>query len=233
WVGLSVVLTPHAASAASSAGCDGGGFSVLGISGDQKTTVAASTVPGNFLVKGKYVVFTVDSPTFGVRDWTLTGAPNPLDITGEMPTIVFASKIPDHRGLALTSDVTVESSGASLVLSRTGPGLSMKLQIKDCANGGVFQMEPARADGTATVITHVLGDDVFYFDNPNVRDRLGENIPCSGILPDGTLVACEGANPDGTVTVTTRVKFANEFCSRLVGRGSRRASSRSVADCGR
>ena len=227
----SILLVPQVALGASSAGCDGGGFSVLGISGRQKARVPASGVGGSFLVKGKYVVFTVDSATFGVRDWTLTGAPNPLDITGEMPTIVFASKIPDHRGLALTSDISVESSRESLVLSRTGPGLSMKIQVKDCANGGVFQMEPARADGTATVITHVLGDDVFYFDNPNVRNQLGENIPCSGILPDGTRVACQGANPDGTVTVTARVNFANDFSPKFVGRDSPQVATRIVADC--
>jgi hypothetical protein len=231
WAASSILLMPEVAFAASSAGCNRNGFSVLGVSGKQKTTVAASRVGDSFLVKGKYVVFTVDASTFGVRDWTLTGAPNPLDITGEMPTIVFASKIPDHRGLALTGDVSVESSDESLVISRTGPGLSMKIQAKDCANGGVFQMEPARADGTATVITHVLGDDVFYFDNPNVRDRLGENIPCSGILPDGTLVVCKGANPDGTVTVTARVNFANDFSDKFVGRDSPQTATRIVTDC--
>jgi hypothetical protein len=107
----------------------------------------------------------------------------------------------------------------------------MKIQAKDCANGGVFQMEPARADGTATVITHVLGDDAFYFDNPNVRDRLGENIPCSGVLPDGTLVVCKGANPDGTVTVTARVNFANDFSAKFVGRDSPQTATRIVTDC--
>jgi hypothetical protein len=226
-----ILLMPGVALAASSKGCDGGGFSVLGLSGDGKATVAARDVGRSFLVKGKYVVFTVDSDTFGVRDWTLTGAPNPLDITGEMPTIVFASKIPDHRGLVLTSAISVESSRESLVISRTGPGLSMKIQVKDCANGGIFQMEPARADGTATVITHVLGDEVFYFDNPNVRDRLGENIPCSGILPDGTPVVCAGANPDGTVTVTARVNFGNDFSDKFVGRDSPQAATRIVTDC--
>jgi len=231
WAASSIVLVPEVALAASSAGCDGGGFSVLGISGTQKTTVPARSVGDRFLVKGKYVVFTVDSATFGVRDWTLTGAPNPLDITGEMPTIVFASKIPDHRGLALTSDVSIDSNRESLVISRTGPGLSMKIQVKDCANGGIFQMEPARDDGTATVITHVLGDDIFYFDNPNVRDRLGENIPCSGILPDGTRVICAGANPDGTVTVTARVNFANDFSAKFVGRDSPQVATRIVTDC--
>jgi hypothetical protein len=231
WAASSIVLMPEVALGASSAGCVGGGFSVLGVSGKRKTSVPASSVGKSFLVKGKYVVFTVDAATFGVRDWTLTGAPNPLDITGEIPTIVFASKIPDHRGLSLTSDVSVESDRESLVISRTGAGLSMKLQVKDCANGGIFQMEPARADATATVITHVLGDDVFYFDNPNVRNRLGENIPCSGVLPNGTLVACQGANPDGTVTVTARVNFGNDFSDKFVGRDSPQVATRIVTDC--
>ena len=141
--------------AAASAGCDGGGFTVLDISGDQRVTVPAGSVPSSFLVKGKYVEFTVDAATFGVRDWTFTGVPNPLDITGGRRTTVFASKIPDHRGLVLNSGVSVNSSRESLVLTRTGPGLSMKIQVKDCANGGVFQMEVERNDGTATVFTHV------------------------------------------------------------------------------
>jgi hypothetical protein len=227
----SVMLTPQRAFAASSAGCVGGGFSLLGLSGDQRTIVVASKVDPSFLVKGKYVEFTVDSNTFGVRDWTLTGVPNELDITGGQRTVVFEAKIPDHRGLTLTSDVSVRSSGESLVISRTGDGLSMKIQVKDCANGGVFQMEPVRADATPTVFTHVLGDGVFYFDNPNVRDRLGERIPCSGILGDGTPVVCSGANPDGTVTVTARVNFANDFSDKFVGRDSPQVATQIVTDC--
>jgi hypothetical protein len=217
--------------AAASAGCDGGGFTVLGVSGNQRVTVPAGTVPSSFLVKGKYVEFTVDAATFGVRDWTLTGAPNPLDITGGRRTVVFASKMPDHRGIVLNSAIQVDSSAESLVLIRTGPGLTMKIQAKDCANGGVFQMEVERGDGTATVFTHVLGDGVFYFDNPNVRDRLGENLPCSGVLPDGTPVVCNGANPDGTVTVTARVNFANDLASQFVGRDSPQVATRIANGC--
>jgi hypothetical protein len=225
------MLAPQAALAASSAGCAGGGFALLGLSGDQRTIVPAGKVGAAFLVKGKYVEFTVESDTFGVLDWTLSGAPNMLDITGGRRTVVFDSKVPDHRGLALTGDISVRSSGEALVISRTGDGLSMKIQVKDCANGGVFQMEPVRADATATVFTHVLGDGVFYFDNPYIRDRLGESIPCSGALPDGTLVVCNGANPDGTVTVTARVNFANDFSRAFVGRDSPQAASRIVTDC--
>jgi len=217
-----ILCAPLPSRAASSQGCVGGGFSLLGLTGDQRVLVPASQVGPTFLVKGRYVEFTVDAFTFGVRDWTLTGVPNELDITGERRTVVFASKIPDHRGLFLNSDVSVDSSGDSLVISRLGDGLSMKIQAKDCANGGVFQMEPVRADGTATVFTHVLGNGVFYFDNPNVRDHLGEKFPCEG---------CNGANPDGTVTVTARVNFANDFSDRFVGRDSSQVATRIATGC--
>jgi hypothetical protein len=217
--------------AAASAGCQGGGFTLLGLSGNQRSAVPAGSVPSSFLVKGKYVEFTVDAATFGVRDWTLTGVPNPLDITGGRRTVVFASKIPDHRGIVLNGDIQIDSSGGSLVITRTGPGVTMKIQAKDCANGGVFQMEVERGDNTATVFTHVLGDGVFYFDNPNVRDRLGEKLPCSGILADGTPVICNGANPDGTVTVTARVNFANDRSSNFVGRDSSQVATRISNSC--
>src|SRR3981081_475220 len=92
--------------------CDGA-FPLLGLVGDQDTIVPASNLPGSFLVKGTYVEFTVDSTTFGVRDWTLTGAPSSLDITGCRRTVVFASKMPDHKGLTLTSGVTVQMNKES------------------------------------------------------------------------------------------------------------------------
>ena len=232
----SLGLAADRAAAAASAGCDGGGYSLVlpggKISGDQKRAVPASALGTSFLVQGRYVEFTVLSASLGVRGWTLTGAPNPLDLTGGHRTVVFASKIPDHRGLSLTGDLSVELKGTDLVISRAGPGLSMKIQAKDCATGGVFQMEPARADGTRTLFTHVLADAVFYFDNPNVRDRLGERIPCSGVLPDGTLVICNGADPvDGTVTVTARVNFANDVSRDFVGRDSPQVADRVAVDC--
>src|SRR6202035_956491 len=100
-VSLLVVLEGRSF-AASSRGCVGGGVTVLGLSGEQSTTVPPRSFGATFLVRGKYVEFTVDSATFGVRNWTLTGAPNPLDITGGVWTPIFSSKLPDHRGLTLT-----------------------------------------------------------------------------------------------------------------------------------
>lgn len=83
--------------AASSKGCDGGGFTLLGFSGKQNITIPAGSFGSSFLVRGTYIEFTVDAATLGVRNWTLTGAPNPLDITGGIRTPVFSSKLPDHR----------------------------------------------------------------------------------------------------------------------------------------
>lgn len=226
-----VLALTGTAGAASSKGCDGGGFTLLGLSGKIRGSVPAGSVPSSFLIKGKYVEITVDAATFAVTNWTLTGAPNVLDITGGRRTIVFASKTPNHRGLALTGDLLIDSDDEQMTIMRSGPGLTMKLQMKDCAQGGIFQMEVEREDQTATVITHILGDEVFYFDNPNVRDRLGERIPCSGILPDGTPVVCNGANADGTVTVTARVNFANDFSDDFVGRDSPQAATRISGGC--
>jgi len=194
---VAVALTGGRAGAASSAGCEGGGFSLLGLSGEQRTTVAAGGLPTKFLVKGKYVDFTVVSATFGIENYTFTGAANPLDMTGGRRTVAFASKTPDHRGLRLTGPVEVDLGTDDLVIERSGPGLDMKIQAKDCANGGLFQMEPDRDDGTRTRITHVLADGVFYFDNPNFREREGDVVPFK----------------DTTVTVTPRINFASAVAS--------------------
>ena len=104
-------------------------------------------------MRGKYITFDVDPKTFAVYDYAFTGAANPLDITGGRRIVAYAGKVPDHRGLTLTSGMTVELKDDGLEIERTGAGLSMKIQAKNCANGGLFQMEPERGDGTATRIT--------------------------------------------------------------------------------
>jgi len=45
------VVSTGRGSAASSTGCEGGAFSVLGLSGDRTATVPAAAVPATFLVK--------------------------------------------------------------------------------------------------------------------------------------------------------------------------------------
>src|SRR6266850_6791367 len=143
-----VFLAPFDAptNAASSAGCEGGGFSVVlpggaMIAGGVTTTVPAASLGTSFLVKGKYVEFQVVSSSFGIVNYTFTGAANDLDITGGVRTVVLARKTPDHRGLTLTGPLNVQLTDTDIVIDRSGVGLSMKIQAKDCANGGLFQME--------------------------------------------------------------------------------------------
>src|SRR5690349_1115547 len=214
------LLIPTTAHAASSKGCDGGGFTLrLGdgssVKPDFKGSIAASRLGPRVQVVGKYVTFDLDAASFGVSDYAFTGAPNALDMTGGRRIVAFAGKLPDHRELTLTSAVTAELDKETLSLQRTGPGLGMKIQAKDCANGGVFQMEPSRADGATTRITHTLGPDVFYYDNPNFRAREGEALPFR----------------DGTVTVTPRINFGTDLSSRFVGRDSPQVATRVLQGC--
>ena len=200
-----LIFAAQGAMAADSAGCEGGGFTVLGKSGAQNASVAAGSVGSVFRVQGRYVQFDVDAATFGVLNWTMTGAANKMDITGGKSTPIFESKMPDHRGLFLSSSVSVElSSSADIVLTRTGPGVTMKIQAKDCANGGIFQMEVARADDGKTVFTHKLAQSAFYYDNRNFRNREGDVV----------------AYKDTTLTVGPRINFGNDYSAKFVGRDS-------------
>lgn len=86
-LGAALAMAPvGSAKAAKSDGCEGGGFSVIAgsktIATDGETTLPASQVGQRFLVKGKYVEFTVVGASFAVENWTLTGAANPEDLTG-------------------------------------------------------------------------------------------------------------------------------------------------------
>ena len=200
------------ARAASSDGCEGGGFTVLGLRAPQDRTLP-STALGNgdvISVRGKYVQFDIDKKSFGILNYTLTGAPNRLDMTGGRRTPVFDSKLPDHRGLVLTGEVELELKDEALVILREGPGLTMKVQAKDCATGGLFQMEPERADQTRTLFTHVLAQEAFYFDNGNFRQREGEVVPYK----------------DTTIVVPSRINFGNDFSRKFVGRDSPQVAER-------
>ena len=202
---IGLLMTAHTAFAADSAGCESGGFTVLGKRGAQTASVAPGAVTSVFRVQGRYVQFDVDAATFGVLNYTLTGAANPQDITGGRATPVFDSKMPDHRGLVLNGAVGVElSSSADIVLTRSGPGLTMKIQAKDCATGGLFQMEVERSDESKTVFTHTLAQSVFYYDNRNFRNREGDVVPFK----------------ETTLTVSPRINFGNDYSPKFVGRDS-------------
>ena len=224
-----VIAVPTAAQAASSKFCDGGSYTVLGKTGSKdrfRGTVAAPA--GRFTVQGKYTRFTIDPSTFAIYDYAFTGKANRGDMTGGRATPVYAGKVPDHRGLALTGSISLELRDEDMTISRTGPnGLRMKIQAKDCAQGGIFQMEPERGDGTRTRIVHTLADSAFYYDNPNFRARLGQWLgsQCADPLSGPAAQFC--------VRVSPRVNIGSDTAPKLVLRDSAQVATRiPQASCG-
>jgi hypothetical protein len=111
----------------------------------------------------------------------------------------------------------------SLVMLRGDGAVKMKIQAKDCAQGGIFQMEVEREDNTATLVTHTLASNPlnanltpFYFDNRNFRAREGDKLPYGDVF----------------MTVPARVNFGNDYSPRFVGRDSPQlATRRQEATC--
>lgn len=218
---LAVMILSHSAYAAKEAGCTGGAFTVTGagapLGGTINTTITAADLSApTFHVQGRFLDFDVNPTNLAVLNYTLTGVANAIDITGGQRTPVFASKTPDLRGAVLAGNLTVQLGGGTIVLQRSGPGVSMTIQASDCAQGGIFQMEPERADGTATTMTHVLAPGVFYFDNPNFR-----NPPPLPLCVNGVFTPQCYAVP-----VTPRVNFANDVSPNFVGRDSPQSAVR-------
>jgi hypothetical protein len=201
-----VTITPKAY-AAKELGCVGGGFTVA--SAANGGVISAFNLPASVQVTGKHVSFVIDTATLGVRDYTVLGGAGELTVR---PLVVFSSKLPDLRGAVLTSDISVQNADGSIVLSRTGGGVSMTIQAVDCAAGGIFQIEPERADGTSTDFTHVLGPQVFYFNNPN----FGPPPPPLPLCPAGGpfTPACT------PIPITPRVNYASDVEPTFVGRDS-------------
>ncbi len=231
------LVAPAPAEAASSKGCVNGGYSLVNLTTGAvvarspgkdriRTTIAASQFGDRFAVRGRYTQFDVRASDFAVFDQSFTGAANELDLTGGRFTPVFASKVPDHRGLSLSSGIAVELKEEDLSLQRTGAGLSMKIQAKDCAQGGIFQMEPQRGDQTATRVVHTLarsatpGLTPFYFDNPNFRARIGQFLgsQCTSVETGPPSQFC--------VQVAARVNIGNDLSAKFVARDSAQVATR-------
>ncbi|MFI5935218.1 hypothetical protein [Actinoplanes sp. NPDC051494] len=228
-VPLVAITAPTAARAASSKFCDGGSYAVLGKVGQKDRFRGTVTAPaGRFTVQGKFTRFTVDPATFAIYDYAFTGAANQGDMTGGRATPVYASKVPDHRGLSLTGGISLELRDEDMTISRTGPGgLSMKIQAKDCAQGGIFQMEVGRGDGTRTRIVHTLTDPSFYYDNPNFRARLGQFLGSECTSPQ------TGPAGQYCVRVTPRVNIGSDTAPGLILRDSAQVATRvPQASCG-
>jgi hypothetical protein len=124
-----------------------------------------TAVSGTIAVRGRHNGFDIRVADLGVYDYTLTGAPDTQRMVTK-PTVVFASKVPSLTAaqLAGTQLSSLEVRDDTLVaVFSTGAG-KFKIQAKDGAQGGVFQMETEFA--APVTFTHTLGAGLFYFVNP-------------------------------------------------------------------
>ena len=121
-------------------------------------------VSSTIAVRGVNNRFDIRPSTLGVYDYTLTGAPDTQRMV-TAPTVVFASKVPTLTAAQL-SGARLESlqvkDDTLVVILRTAAG-KLKIQAKDGAQGGIFQMEPEFAGPVELV--HTLGSGLFYFVN--------------------------------------------------------------------
>jgi len=197
---LFVLSSVQPVEAARSRDCEGGAW---------RLTPIGTTLQ----VRGRHVEFDLDLTTGAVRNWTLTGAENPGRLV-QTPTVIFLEKTPLH-GAVLNRTERLQNREGDLVITRSNGDVSVKIQAKDCAQGGVFQMEIERDDAPSTTVRHVLAPEMFYFDNPNFRDREGDVVPFSNSAGESTMI-----------TVAPRINFANDASEFLVGRDSPQASTR-------
>lgn len=168
-----VVSTPERARAAKGGTCAGYSVSTGGrtFTGDQKRTIPADRVGDMIQVRGTYNTFNIRSRDFAVFHYRHTGARSDradknLDIP-EGGVEIFQSKVPLH-GKTLTSSLSLEISAEGVVLERSGGGQDMKIQAKDCVQGGLFQMEPE----PGTRERNTLGSDFAYTSQPPGEQRL-------------------------------------------------------------
>jgi hypothetical protein len=125
-VALFVLPPPQPVEAATSAACQGGDFTVTLpngriLSGYTGWKISPSELPAHsrIHVQGRYIQFDVDVSNYAVYDYALTGAANPLDMTGGRFTPLFASKVGDLEGRTLDAgELEVSLSLSSLVTAQ-------------------------------------------------------------------------------------------------------------------
>ena len=189
---VGVIFAGGRADAASSRFCEGGRW--------------VTTQQGDvLLVRGTHVQFDVDLRTGGVRNWTLTGAPNVGRLV-DRPTVIFSEKTPLHGAILTRTDRLRNDKGDLVLIRTTSDGkVEVKIQAKDCSQGGVFQMEIERDDNRPTRFRHVLGAETFYYDNPNFRAREGDVVPFSN-----------SAGQTQNITVTPRINFGSDVALNAI-----------------
>jgi hypothetical protein len=198
---------PAPAEAAKSGTCAAFTVSTGGrtFSGDQTRTIPSDRVGDRIRLDGKYIEFNVRSKDFATLNYRHTGVDSP-DPSKNLPiadagTTIFESKVPLH-GETLTGPVSLTLGNESVVLERSGGGQDMKIQAKDCQQGGLFQMEPE----PGTRERNTLGPDFTYTSQPPGEQRLcftNGRVPGYDSPEFATLVSRSADNKSATWRVAS------------------------------
>ncbi|SDO61008.1 hypothetical protein SAMN04515671_1479 [Nakamurella panacisegetis] len=142
----------------------------------QSVRLGNVTPSGLILVRGRNVGFDIDPVTLGVYRYTLTGAPDTQRMVTS-PTVIYTSKVPTltaaQRAGVRIKDLELRDDTLTVRFSVAAG--TLKVQAKDGAQGGIFQMEPEFAGPVELV--HTLAPGIFYFVNPFTQKiNLGNGI---------------------------------------------------------
>ncbi|MGN7967736.1 hypothetical protein [Microbacterium sp. 22296] len=146
--------------------------------------VKGLAVSGSIIVSGRNNRFTIDPATLGVYDYTLTGAADTQRMV-TTPTVVFASKVPtltaaQRSGTRLSSLEVRDDAVVAIFTTAAG---KLKIQAKDGAQGGIFQMEPEFA--APVELVHTLGPGLYYFVNQYTgKINFGNGVDAVASGPD-------------------------------------------------
>lgn len=144
---------------------------------DKEWDVPASDVGATLETRGKYVEWNLDLDTFTISDYLFT-AEHPFMTTDE-DVVVFEKKEPLH-GETLDGAMELRLKEGGVIVERTSSvGLDVKIQSKNCTQGGIFQMEPESDSQSEITVHHVLGPgfDYHYDDQGRVLLSNGPHEP--------------------------------------------------------
>lgn len=187
---------------------------------DIRDVIPASALGANpvMTVTGQFVTFTVDLNTFTVTNYTLVGNTRPTSLT-RTNTVIFTSKAPVVGNSRLTGDLAISlNRQRDMVIERGGPEFDMKIQAKDCTQGGIFQLEPEPAANEINLLAdgfrycYQAGTDTpRFFTNGSI---LGYDSPQAANVVDGFSA---GANGNTGITNTRAVNWRVQAGGRIGG----------------
>ena len=195
---MTIALIPTAAHAKKSCGVYKVTIGNRTYSGKQTTLIQPSDVNGKIAhIQGESTDFYLDMNSFTVLQYKMVD-------TG---TTVFDSKTPAVTG-ALTSPLFLKLNNEQMVLERSNNNSDMKIQAKDCDNGGTFQMEPDKQlremNKLSSGINYCLQDSVsgkLFFTNGKL---LGYDSPeLATLLTWSPTRATWSVNPGGRIGMVT------------------------------